>query len=301
MKQYLRDITVHRMVLIALAFISIMILTLSAVGLKGVTTAGQQLDLSYSTLQQTQALSRANDQLLHARLGLIKQEESLDAGDHVAGQEQAKLVRELLEQAKNSFNDFLQHASVDEKQIQRLKDDYNALADNGLGKLLELLQQGNVAQYKQHHMVVVADADRHFSNTVNEVNKQLEQHYVQMLKTAQSNRIQVMVVVAVVLIICLILMVLADRYIVYFVRTPLDQVKAYFQKIADGDLTFHIEPFGKNCPGQIYPYLIDMKDSLANMVRQVRNGVEQINTGTSEIAVGNNDLYAAYRGTSELA
>lgn len=39
MKQYLRDITVHRMVLIALAFISIMILTLSAVGLKGVTTA----------------------------------------------------------------------------------------------------------------------------------------------------------------------------------------------------------------------------------------------------------------------
>lgn len=291
MKQYLRDITVHRMVLIVLAFISIMILTLSGVGLKGVTTAGHELDLSYSMLQQTRTLAQVNDQLLRARLRIVRLAESLEVGDHAASQEGARSVKEALGQANHGFDDFMQHAaSVDAGQIQQLKTHYNALVDEGLGTLLELLEQGNLAQYKQHDIAVVVGASRQFANTIQEMDRQLEQRYTQMLQTAKNNRMQVIVVVAVVLLICLILLVLADRYIVYFVRTPLDQVKEYFQKIADGDLTFHIEPFGKNCPGQIYPYLIDMKDSLAKMVLQVRAGVEQINSGTGEIAVGNNDL-----------
>lgn len=111
-----------------------------------------------------------------------------------------------------------------------------------------------------------------------------------MMENTRSDRRLMMVILGGVLALFLVLLLLADRYIVHFVRTPLDQVKEYFQKIADGDLTFHIALFGKNCPGQIYPYLIDMKNSLARTVGTVREGVEQINTGTNEIASGNNDL-----------
>ncbi|MGY1490641.1 hypothetical protein ACW4YW_14630 [Methylobacillus pratensis] len=51
MKQFLRDITVHRMVIIVLIFISILILTLSAIGLQGLNNAGKELEASHAMLQ----------------------------------------------------------------------------------------------------------------------------------------------------------------------------------------------------------------------------------------------------------
>ncbi|MDR5171519.1 Tar ligand binding domain-containing protein [Methylobacillus flagellatus] len=291
MKQFLRDITVHRMVIIVLIFISILILTLSAIGLKGLSNAGKELGASHAMLQQTRALSQVNEQLLRARLRLVRQGDYLDAGDQNASQAESQAALAAIEQADASFNTFLQNTSLTNAALlQQLKDHYTAFAHEGVNSLVQLLEQGDVAQYKQHNIKVVVSASRDFGNTIQEVNEQLEQQQLSVLESAHKNRKLVTVSVAAVLLVCLMLLILADRYIVHFVRTPLDQVKEYFQKIADGDLTFHIEPFGKNCPGQIYPYLIDMKNSLAQMVRQVREGVEQINSGTSEIATGNNDL-----------
>ncbi|MPS48936.1 methyl-accepting chemotaxis protein [Methylobacillus sp.] len=290
MKQLLKDITVHRMVMIVLVFISILILTLSAIGLAGMNAAGKELEASHATLRQSQSLALANENLLRARLRLVRQHDYLEAGDLKANQAESLHVRSAMKEADASFNTFLQGASsVDIDAIRQLKAHYILVHDE-VEKLIELLEQGDITKYRQHNISVVAGASRHFGNAAREVNGLLEQQGQAMLENAQKNRKLLMVAVACVLGVCLVLLILADRYVVHFVRMPLDQVKAYFQKIADGDLTFPIEPFGKNCPGQIYPYLIDMKDSLAKMVHQVRDSVEQINNGTAEIALGNNDL-----------
>ncbi|MCB5189733.1 methyl-accepting chemotaxis protein [Methylobacillus arboreus] len=291
MKQFLKDITVHRMVIIVLIFISILIITLSVLGLSGLHTAGDRLESSHAILQKSQALAQANDRLLRARLRLTRQSEYLEADAKSEADAEAKAVSSALAQAKTSFDEFLQYVpDSEEAAVQQLKGHYSKLVHDGVEKLANLLDKEDIAQYKQHNIAVVIGASRDFDSSIAEVNKQVKQQHLQMLENAQYARRLMTATVVAVLITCFILLFLADRYIVYFVRMPLDQVKEYFQQIADGDLTFRIEPFGKNCPGQIYPYLSDMKDSLAQTVRVVREGVEQISNGTGEISSGNNNL-----------
>ena len=197
----------------------------------------------------------------------------------------SKQTADAFAKAEASFAAFLQHAA-DEQTSQGIKAQYQALAQNGLRKLAQLLDSGNLEQARQHDTSVINAASQQFGDTIATFNSHMNQQYQTMMQNTHSDRRLMTAILGKALALFLILLVLADRYIVHFVRTPLDQVKEYFQKIAEGDLTFHIELFGKNCPGQ----LIDMKDSLARTVRTVREDVEQVNTGTNEIASGNNDL-----------
>ncbi|WP_334108109.1 methyl-accepting chemotaxis protein [Methylobacillus sp.] len=288
MKQFLKDITVHRMVIIMLIFISILFITLAGLSLKNLNNANSRLESHHRLLQQSETLSQANNQLMQARLHLSRQSEylALDAKD--ASRAESLAAANALAKAEASFNTFLQHA--DGQTSQDIKAQYQALAQNGLHKLAQLLDSGNLEQARQHDASSINAASQQFGDTIATFNSRMEQQYQTMMENTRSDRRLMMVILGGVLALFLVLLLLADRYIVHFVRTPLDQVKEYFQKIADGDLTFHIALFGKNCPGQIYPYLIDMKNSLARTVGTVREGVEQINTGTNEIASGNNDL-----------
>ncbi|KAG1544398.1 hypothetical protein G6F50_013875 [Rhizopus delemar] len=88
----------------------------------------------------------------------------------------------------------------------------------------------------------------------------------------------------------LLLLVLGDRYVVTFVRQPLETIKDHFRRIASGDLTTPIASYGRNSAGQLIPYLQDMQASLVRTVHAVRDGVVEINAGSSEIAAGNGAL-----------
>lgn len=291
MKQFLRDITVHHMVLIVLTFISVLILSLSALSLLGLNRAGEELDESRLMLQKTHALAQTNDQIMRARLRLARQAEYVADGNTADAKLEADSVQDSLSKADTYFNEFLQHSTGhDGLELEALKQPYDKLTNAGLDKLVSLLAAGDIAQYKTHNLSVIVNASRDFGNAMAQFNDTAEKQQVLMLEKATANRRLVISVVIGILVICLILILLADRYIVHFVRTPLNQIKDYFQQIADGDLTCQIEMFGKNCPGQLYPYLRDMKDSLAKTVREVREGVNQISNGASEIANGNHDL-----------
>ena len=73
-----------------------------------------------------------------------------------------------------------------------------------------------------------------------------------------------------VLAVCLLLLVLGDLYVVHFVKRPLEDVRGHFQRIAAGDLTAPIAAFGRNCVGQVIPYLQDMQASLVRTARGAR-------------------------------
>lgn len=292
MKQFLKDITVHRMVIIMLIFISILFISLAGLSLNNLNNASGRLESNHLLLQQSEALNQASNQLMQARLHLNKQGEYLGADARDTSRAESIAAASALAKAEASFNAFLQHATDDQASLtnQDIKAQYQALAQNGLHKLAQLLDSGNLEQARQHDTSTIHIASQQFGDTLASFNAHMNAQYQTMMQNTRSDCRLMMAILGGTLALFLLLLVLADRYIVYFVRTPLNQVKEYFQKIADGDLTFHIELFGKNCPGQIYPYLIDMKDSLARTVRTVREGVEQINTGTNEIASGNNDL-----------
>ena len=73
-------------------------------------------------------------------------------------------------------------------------------------------------------------------------------------------------VIIVATIVGLLILLFTDRYLVAMLVKPLDRIRQQFRQIAQGDLSQPIEPFGRNCVGQLVPLLSAMQDSLREAV-----------------------------------
>jgi methyl-accepting chemotaxis protein len=74
------------------------------------------------------------------------------------------------------------------------------------------------------------------------------------------------------------------------ITRPLNRAVGMAQAVAGGDLTMRMECTTTDETGQLLRALIDMNDSLARTVGQVRSGTDTIATASNQIASGNLDL-----------
>jgi methyl-accepting chemotaxis protein len=74
------------------------------------------------------------------------------------------------------------------------------------------------------------------------------------------------------------------------ITRPLNRAVDMAQAVAGGDLTMRMECTTTDETGQLLRALIDMNDSLARTVGQVRSGTDTIATASNQIASGNMDL-----------
>jgi methyl-accepting chemotaxis protein len=74
------------------------------------------------------------------------------------------------------------------------------------------------------------------------------------------------------------------------ITQPLNRAVDMAQAVAGGDLTMRMECHTRDETGMLLRALIDMNDSLARTVGQVRSGTDTITTASNEIATGNMDL-----------
>ncbi|WP_231495492.1 methyl-accepting chemotaxis protein [Hylemonella gracilis] len=82
------------------------------------------------------------------------------------------------------------------------------------------------------------------------------------------------------------------------IRQPLEEANALAARIAEGDLSTHINVTRGDEFGALMKSLARMNESLAEMVRQVRQSSESISSASAEIANGNNDLSMRTERTS---
>jgi methyl-accepting chemotaxis protein len=82
------------------------------------------------------------------------------------------------------------------------------------------------------------------------------------------------------------------------IQQPLTQANGLAARIAEGDLSQHVETTRRDEFGDLLRSLMHMSQSLGRMVRQVRNSTDSIATASAEIAAGNNDLSARTEQTA---
>ncbi len=292
MQQILRDITVRRMVMYVLMLISALVAVLAFISTRGLQHAEQSLEQNHLLLTETSALNMANAKMLQAQLALSRQREYTAAGDQEAAAAEERSLDGILSVAQEQFAVFARAAQphAPGPLLQELQASFKAMVDQGITAQRRLLAAGDIAQIAQHVRQVTIPARRALEDAVNRYEAYAAGHESALLQTAHANRRNAFIGTAAVLGFCLLLIVLGDRYVVHFVKRPLDEIKGHFRRIAEGDLTRPIELFGRNCVGQILPYLRDMQGSLGATVGTVREGVGQIAGGASEIAAGNADL-----------
>ncbi|GAA5233735.1 methyl-accepting chemotaxis protein [Verticiella sediminum] len=292
MQQFLRDITVRRMVLCVLLLVSVLVAALAAIGMRGIVHSEEAMDDSLALLRAVSALNQANAQVLNARLLLRLQMEHIDAGDRARSSSDARDIDAALAAARQHFDAFVHEARPHAPQalLQRLEADFRTLLDQGVAAQHRLLAAGGTAQAMELGNRVVGPAGQAWNESLERYRTYADEHVTGLARIAQADRRLAFIGVPVALGICLLLVVLGDRYVVTCVKRPLDDIKGHFQRIAHGDLTRPIALFGNNCVGQILPFLRDMQASLSRTVGTVREGVAQINAGAAEISAGNADL-----------
>ena len=120
---------------------------------------------------------------------------------------------------------------------------------------------------------------------VRELNARLD---AEMAAAQQRASVQLAVILAVTLALGAVIMVGLVRSI----TGPLDDAVNIARRVADGDLSTHIEVSGADEISLLLASLKQMHDSLASIVGKVREGTDAINTSAAEIAEGNLDLSA---------
>ncbi|MBC7995295.1 MAG: HAMP domain-containing protein [Rhizobacter sp.] len=79
---------------------------------------------------------------------------------------------------------------------------------------------------------------------------------------------------------------------------PVALAKEFAGRIADGDLSHHIDVTGRDEVAEMTKALLRMQQSLAHIVGQVRQSSESIQVASSEVASGNQDLSARTEQTA---
>jgi methyl-accepting chemotaxis protein len=292
MSQFLKDITVRRMILCVLLVVTALVAALAAYSIRGLLYAEEALEGSNALLQEVSSLNRSNDQLLRASLRIGRQKEYAVVGDLVSVAEEIRSTDAALSAARKHFDTFIRDAQSHAPQelLKELQTGFLTFLDQGIGGQRALLAAGDIAGAAEHDRKVVVPASRALADTTARYEAYADEYGDRLSKTATSNRQSTFIGSGVLVAICILLVILSDLYVVACVKRPLDDIKGHFKRIADGDLTQPIALFGGNCVGQILPYLQDMQSSLSRTVGAVREGVVQINGGATEIAAGNSDL-----------
>ncbi len=289
---WLRNISIRQMTLIVLLVLSLLVAGLSAISVQALRSAGASLDTSHLLVREISELSKANDQIMRARLRLGRQLEYVEAGASADASSEAASAAQALTLARQHFEGFRGYIAQHETGTlaQDLDSRFEALMTQGLLPLREHLLANDAQAYRAHNLLTVVGLSRAFGEAVLAYEDYADRHETALIADATALRDNTILAIAVVLATCLALLLLADRYIVHYVRRPLEDVRGHFQRIAGGDLTARIELFGNNCVGQLMPYLREMQASLVRTVGQVRLGVDEIHTGAAEITAGNNNL-----------
>ncbi|MBJ7262773.1 MAG: Tar ligand binding domain-containing protein [Burkholderiaceae bacterium] len=290
----LRNITIRKMILCVLLLISGLIVALSAISSRSLHAAGASMDTSHTLLREVSVLSKANDQLLRARIRLDQQGDAMQSAAGANVRANTSSIDEAMERASRNFADFVDYAALHDAgdKVQTLQTAFDALIGQGLRPARDFLDRGDLSGYRTHSAQTLPTLSLRFSTAIEEYEDYAEVYGSGVMAAAAEQRIVSIVAIGAVLLTCLIVIFLTDRYVVHYLRRPLENVRSHFKHIANGDLTAPIVPFGTNCVGQLIPYLSEMQTSLVRTVRQVRIGVERVNEGAAEIAQGSTELSA---------
>lgn len=182
------------------------------------------------------------------------------------------------------------HEGMDPPLTDKTIDSWSTLLNKGIEPMFKAVSDNRFEDYNNLFNNSYPPLSREFGAAVEKYNATVDAS-----TEAASLRVELLVAwcqraLLAALIAGVIILFLTDRYIVSYLVHPLDAIKLHFKRLAEGQLGRPMAEFGRNCVGQLIPYLREMQNSLVNTVSTIRNSTDAIYTGAGEIAAGNADL-----------
>lgn len=291
---FLRNITIRAMLLIILGAFLLLWASVSLYSMSSLGKMTGLLEASEIQKKNVEMLSRGNDQYFRTVTRMVRSMAFMQAGNSADAEKTLtsaatalKNSSEALEQFKNT-----DHSIVDPEIATAMVDTWQTVISNGLQPMLAAVRENKPDVFQQLFMntypplsVAFGGAMEKYQNSITSRSTESLQQVYSLLSWGRS-------VLMAALAIGALMLLLTDRYLVNYLVRPLNDIKGHFRVMANGDLGSPVEEFGRNCVGQLIPYLRDVQSKLISTVSTIRDSSAAIYQGSSEIRSGNNHLSA---------
>ncbi|ARB86499.1 MULTISPECIES: methyl-accepting chemotaxis protein [Yersinia] len=289
---FLKHITIRMALLSILVIFLLLWGGVSTFTLFSLNQLTSSLHLSSNQQKNINIINRGNDQYFRVVTRLSRAAAYRQSGATANADRELASAGVALKNTQDDLAKFkLQsHESMDPILTDKTIQSWSTLLSKGIEPMVKAVTENRFEDYNKLFNNDYPPLSREFGATVEKYNSAVD-----IATEAASLRVETLVdwcqrALFAALIAGVIILFLTDRYIVSYLVRPLESIKVHFKRLAEGQLGRPMPEFGRNCVGQLIPYLREMQSSLVNTVSTIRNSTDAIYTGAGEIAAGNADL-----------
>ncbi|PWW02682.1 methyl-accepting chemotaxis protein [Mangrovibacter plantisponsor] len=287
--QILKDITVRKMLLIILAVFTLIWGVATTLTLKNFTDVSQLLEQNSVQKHTYAMLVKGNDQYFRTMTRMLRAVDFRQSGDEASAEKTfvsagkaLKISQDMLAQFRQS-----QHPGIDDALVQQMVNDWETLL-NTIAPMLQNAQANNIDSFRQTFRHVYPPLSVQFGATAEKYTQAIQSGG--MVQQAQDHITSNRFILLAALVAGIVTLFLTDRYLVAYLVRPVGIIKRHLERLTAGQLQHNIDDFGRNCAGQLIPYIRSMQDSLRDTVTVIRDSSGTIYTSTSQIRKGNEEL-----------
>ncbi|PKG54146.1 methyl-accepting chemotaxis protein [Halomonas sp. MES3-P3E] len=274
----------------ALALLVLMIGLISGLGFYANHNSSQALEeLTATNVRLTNLANRTQVHSLRAQTFLDRSASFSTQGNPEKGQESLAMAVEAVAEAEARFNEFRAVPINPEGTLAPHRDAiisaYEAFVTEGISPLLEAAPF-QIQRRQEELGALSAEFDAAMSGFI----AYTEGRGASVLQQVNHLATVIGVIAITLLVISLLAAVVIRWAMMRSVVRPLRDASAYFARIADGDLTGHIEDRGRNEIGQLFSGLAAMQEKLKQLVIALRGSSERVFSGAGDISAGSHDL-----------
>ncbi|MBI0455934.1 methyl-accepting chemotaxis protein, partial [Dickeya dianthicola] len=287
---FLKNITIRRMMLIILALFTVIWGITSIYTLNSFSSMNRLLDDTIDQKKNFSNLVKGNDQYFRSVTRMMRVVDYRQAGDADNAQKTLTSASTALKNSEEALAQFRRggHIGVDGALANQMIDVWSRLLQNGMAPMLKAVNDGRNDDFQQLYRQQYMPLSVEFGDVANKyVNAVQSDETTTVLKTHIAINQNVLLAA---LVIGVIVLFLSDRYLVNYLVTPIGQIKRHLELLTSGKLGVELDEFGRNCAGQLIPYIRAMQHNLSNTVQTIHTSSSVIHTGTSEIRQGNDEL-----------
>ncbi|MEQ4510500.1 MAG: methyl-accepting chemotaxis protein [Dickeya sp.] len=170
----------------------------------------------------------------------------------------------------------------------KIADSWENAISQALIPMLNASQAGRFDEYQHDYLDVYPALALAFGNNVAQYGETIQVD--NSLEKANHLAAISRNVLSAALVLGVLMLLLCDRYLVNYLVKPIGDIKRHMTALTQGRLGVELQEFGRNCIGQLIPYVRHMQSNLRDTVSVIRDNSAALHVGASEIKSGNDEL-----------
>lgn len=274
----------------ALALLVLMIGLISGLGFYANHNSSQALEeLTATNVRLTNLANRTQVHALRAQIFLDRSASYSTQGNPEKGEESREMAVEAVAASQRRMEEFRAVSVSPESTLAPYREAiisaYDAYVIEGITPLLEA-PPFQIQRSQDALASLSAELDAAMSGFV----AYTEERGTSVLLQVNHLANIIGVIAITLLLISLVAAAVIRWAMMRSVVSPLREASEHFARIADGDLTGHIQDRGRNEIGQLFSGLSAMQEKLKALVVSLRSSSERVFSGAGDISVGSQDL-----------